>query len=692
MTAGWASAALGFSVLLSAPHSVLASARQGEAASVLVVPFLQQSEQLCGGAAAAMVLRYWGEREVFPEDFAPLIEAREAGIRGTVLADAIKHRGSGWIAQPSSGSLQSIKEHLTAGRPLIALIEDHPGRHHYVVLVGWLEGHVVLHDPARAPFRVVAEDTFSQSWAATDFWTLLILPRSERRDASAGRREPSPGVERARIPDVNSCDALVSEGVRLAQTGDRASAESVLSAAAVQCPAAARAARELAGLRFVQSRWREASELAARAAALAPDDAQAWRLLASSLFIRDDADGALRAWNRANEPKIDLVRVEGLVRTPQATVERLLDLEPRTELTAIDLRRARRRLAMLPSATATRVGYRPVAGGLAEVDAAIVERPPFVDGAGIVGVAAHAVTHRELRFDAAVPPDGGARWIASWRWWEGRPRLGFSLLTPAAFGRSGFWRLDGFWEQQSYALRHPEGQHVLRENRKRLELSYSDWVAADTRVGLGLALDRWSPARTYAALSWSIEQRLAKDHIAARAHGGMWPALGRSSPFATGGFALAWRSTSPSELNGRMLLTARAGLDSASNRAPLDVWPGAGVGQARSLLARAHPLLRDGVVEDGIFGRTLAHGGLELDVRAATRGWTTIGVAVFGDVARTWHALAAPAGPLHVDVGFGLRVGLAGQAQTLRIDVAHGLRDGRNAISAGWVLPWPDGH
>jgi hypothetical protein len=40
-------------------------------------------------------------------------------------------------------------------------------------------------------------------------------------------------------------------------------------------------------------------------------------------------------------------------------------------------------------------------------------------------------------------------------------------------------------------------------------------------------------------------------------------------------------------------------------------------------------------------------------------------------------------------VGFGLRLRVAGEAKTLRIDVAHGLRDGRNAISAGWQLPWP---
>ena len=44
------------------------------ALTILAVPFSPQSDQLCGGAAAAMVLRYWGEREVHAEDFAALSE------------------------------------------------------------------------------------------------------------------------------------------------------------------------------------------------------------------------------------------------------------------------------------------------------------------------------------------------------------------------------------------------------------------------------------------------------------------------------------------------------------------------------------------------------------------------------------------------------------------------------------------
>ena len=38
-------------------------------ADVLDVPFIAQSELLCGGAAAAMVMRYWGERGIDAESF-----------------------------------------------------------------------------------------------------------------------------------------------------------------------------------------------------------------------------------------------------------------------------------------------------------------------------------------------------------------------------------------------------------------------------------------------------------------------------------------------------------------------------------------------------------------------------------------------------------------------------------------------
>jgi hypothetical protein len=359
-------------------------------------------------------------------------------------------------------------------------------------------------------------------------------------------------------------------------------------------------------------------------------------------------------------------------------------------LTVTGLQRARRRLAMLPVASATRVGYRPVPGGLAEIDAAIVERPPVPDRASLATLAAHALTEREVLLDAAVPHGNGARWIASWRWWEARPRFGLSLLVPVAFGRSGLWRLDGFFERQSYALGQADGEGIVQEDRKRLALTYTDWVAADTRVALGVAFDRWNHSRDHVALSGSVEYRLAGDRVAARARGSVWPALGRTASFGTAGLGLAWRSASASASTRRVLLTARAGLDTASANAPLDTWPGADVGHARDVPLRAHPLLSDGLVRRGVFGRTLAHGGMEFEAGAFERGPGRVSLALFGDVARAGRGLAPAANTrTQVDVGFGIRLRVAGRAETLRIDVAQGLRDRRRAISASWRLPWP---
>ena len=49
--------------------------------ALLDVPYVVQSEALCGGAAAAMVLRYWGERGIAAESFAALVDQSAAGIR-----------------------------------------------------------------------------------------------------------------------------------------------------------------------------------------------------------------------------------------------------------------------------------------------------------------------------------------------------------------------------------------------------------------------------------------------------------------------------------------------------------------------------------------------------------------------------------------------------------------------------------
>src|SRR5216684_520373 len=61
--------------------STLAAALSLAASLAIDVPYLPQTDALCGGAAAAMVFRYWGDAHADAQAFAPLID-RRAGARG----------------------------------------------------------------------------------------------------------------------------------------------------------------------------------------------------------------------------------------------------------------------------------------------------------------------------------------------------------------------------------------------------------------------------------------------------------------------------------------------------------------------------------------------------------------------------------------------------------------------------------
>jgi hypothetical protein len=120
------------------------------------------------------------------------------------------------------------------------------------------------------------------------------------------------------------------------------------------------------------------------------------------------------------------------------------------------------------------------------------------------------------------------------------------------------------------------------------------------------------------------------------------------------------------------------------------LWPGAGLGHARSVLLRAHPLLEDGTIDSEIFGRRLGHGGLELERWLPTHQPVRIALVAFADLARIGGGTTSNGGSGQVDIGGGVRVALPGQSSVLRIDLARGLLDGSFALSLGWQKKWPD--
>jgi hypothetical protein len=639
-------------VLTAAP--VLAQPAQP--LSLLDVPFIAQTEALCGGAAAAMVLRFWGERGLRAESFEHLVDRSAAGIRTTALVGDLRARG--WRVTAVEGDAGLIDRELARGVPVITLIEDRRDTYHYVVIVASTERAVVLHDPARAPFRVMSRDAFGRRWAAAGRWMAVILPAAAR----AGVASP----ETPRVTTGGTCEALVAEGVRLAAADEFEAAERSLTAA-LSCGGSA-PLRELAGLRLLQRRWPEVSDLAGEAVTLDPGDAHAWDLLATSRFVQDDPRGALEAWNRIDRPRVDLVAVEGLARTRQQPVERLLGVPPDELLTPELFARAARRLGELPSSVATRLELVPAAPALAELRAHVVERRAVPAGASsyaVIGL--EAAANGEVRVPFGSLTGGGERIDVAWRYWPDRSRLGVDLEAPASWG--GLWGVDAFTERQPFTA--PE---IEPAERTGVGLTASNWVRSWLRVSARGGLDRWSGLGRFGVASGTAHVSSGARRIEATVEGSVW-----SGAAAFGVVSARGHLRTSARQEGRVLV-ARVGAALGSAGTPADLWFGGDTGRARDALLRAHPVTDGGALRADRIGRRILHASLEGEqwLRAA---WPVrVGGAVFVDAAAVGDGLfQGTRGEL--DAGVGLRLGLPGVEGAFRVDVARGLGDGASAVS-----------
>lgn len=653
--------------VLAAAQSLRLHAQGGSTARLplLDVPFLSQSELLCGGAAAAMVLRYWGERGMSAEAFSSLVDRSAAGIPTDALVAELRRRG--WSAAGIQGSDETMQRELAMGRPVLTLIEDRPGVFHYIVVVARSVGGIVFHDPARAPFMVMSDAEFDRRWRAADRWMGIVAPpgsvertgRFASVDVGAGGIMPPPIV-----PSGGACDQQVADGVRLAQAGQFDAAERVL-ASALGCPAAL---RELAGVRVLQKRWLEASDLAAAATREDPADAYAWKVLATSRFVQNDRAGALDAWNRTGEPRLDLVRIDGLTRTRHRVVEQVMGVDAGVVLTGRRFARARRRLSELPAATSTRLEYAPISGGLAELRGTVAERSLLPAGRfTLAAMGITALATREVRASTGSLTGGGEQIFGSWRFWPRRPQVTIGVTAPAAWG--GVWNVHAFSSRQSFTdSGRPEA------DRAGARLGTTDWLTPHLRWSAVGGVDRREGDRTRGTAGAALRLASSGDRVEAQVSTDAW--FGRAG-YATSDLTLRARSSVD---RGGVVVVATAAAQHASRRTPLDLWWAGDTGSARPALLRAHPVLRGGRLRTDRLGRTLFQGSIDVERWWRTPGPVRAAAAVFTDAAQTARRLeGVPRGDL--DVGVGVRFGVTGVAGVLRIDLAKGLRDGRTALS-----------
>ena len=647
-----------FSVLLAVVLCV-GSAEGGQSSrplAILDVPFISQSEALCGGAAAAMVMRYWGARGLDADSFAHLVDRTAAGIRTTTLIDDIRRRG--WVATAITGSNEAIARELSDGHPILTLIEDRPGTFHYIVIIGATPRAVVYHDPARTAFRTMSREEFDRRWSAAERWMALVVP-------PAAEAESAPVTIGAAAPAA-PCDALIADGVRLAQSNDLDGAERRLTGA-LSCGGPA-PLRELAGVRLLQRRWGEVSDLASAALAEDPSDAHAWRLLATSRFVQDDRSGALDAWNHVGEPRVDLIRVDGLVRTRQRIVEHLLPVERNDVLTPERFVRARRQLRELPSAASADLIFVPLPSGLVELRATVGERSLIpADRWSLAALGVVAALRREVEVSSGALTGGGERLTIGWRFWPGRPRISAAYTAPAPWG--GLWGIDAFTERQPFTT------DALPTSRRRgAHLSMSEWVAPRVRASIRGGVERWDGVDTFGMLGTGLRVLTIDERLDGRIDVSGWKA---GSSFGTIDAGVTIRSST--ERRGDVFV-GRAGLGLASVHAPADIWFAGDTGRARSVPLRAHPLMTEGRMRVDQIGRQIVYTSGETQRWWAGKTRLRVGAAAFVDVAQI-DRRAVPVSRADVDVGVGARLAVPGVSGMVRIDVAKGLRDGSTALS-----------
>ena len=649
--------------------------------AVLDVPYLPQSVLLCGGAAIAMVERWWGRRGVYAQDFANLVRPDSGGILTTDLVSATRARG--WDTAVFRGTPELVQHNLRAGVPVVALLQVARDRYHYVVVLGWSDGRVVFHDPATAPFTSIDEDSFLARWTGADRWALVVRPSPVAPFiASADSTAPDP------IEPTMPCPPWLDRALDAVAANRLDDASTLLAQAGRACPREPLVLRETAGVRFKQGRHPEVIRLVSEYLALVPDDDHGWQLLATSRYLAGDRDGALEAWNRIGRPTVDLVRIDGVREIRFREIARAMSVPAGTVLTPSRLALARRRVADVPALRRTAVAYQPVPGGIVEVRAAVVERPRVdpvwrLAAAGAIS----AVAQKQVGFEIASPTGGGELWTGNWRWESARPRAVFRLDLPADPGLRGVLMIESAWERFRLTL-DAAGTPVFEETRRSAVVGFGGWVTPGLRPSAAIRLERWSGNRHYLAASVGARLSARDNRFELTTTTEHAVALSDQPAYTNAAAGAAWASSLGLS---RAAWSVRLGFDWAGRHAPIGTWPVTAGDLSWALPLRAHAPTSGGVLAGRSTGRSIVSAGIAGDQPLYRYGPLVFAAGLFLDAAR----IAAPAdgspNRFYLDGGAGLRIGMAGgQSGVLRIDLARSLMSDRHAALTLGVHPdWP---
>lgn len=507
-----------------------------------------------------------------------------------------------------------------------------------------------------------------------------------------GRFEDAARLLTAELAQSPSYDGYLTLGLAHGRRQALAEARTAFDEALRLDPARPEAWLERGGLSFLEKDYRAAVSDLQQALARAPGDAYARDLLATSLHLAGRGDEALGEWNRLGQPRLGTITLEGLVHTRERLVRRELAVREGEPLRLADLRLTRLRLAELGCFERFNVRAVPRGQGVADLQAAFVERHGFfaspVDFAVSTGILA---LQGRVRLRYANLSGVGLTLGGEYRFQENRHELSFSGELPRPFGLPASLRLRGVRGHQGY---DDHGEFTRRARGFELGFRHVRTSRVLLEAGLQARERTFTVARSDAPPGWMVGPALAvelrlvegfRQRLDARA------ALARSDR-RFGAEVEQLRTElrlvyklhllppegAPVEPS---LLAVQLKAGRLSDGAPIDEWLAPGGSPDMEWPLRARRLYRDGRLGSSTpLGRTLAVANLEWRRRLYKGPVVQLGSVLFYDAG--WVARGSARAESFHDVGVGLRIGLRA-GPLLRLDYGHGLTDGRGALQIG---------
>jgi hypothetical protein len=144
------------------------------------VPFFPQDEYMCGPAALASVVGYYGPSEGM-EGVAREVYSEK--LKGTLPVDLLLYaKAKGFEAKYYKGSMIGLKESLARREPLILFLNLGYSFYpvgHYIVAVGMDQGAgVVFAHSGTEKEQAFTMKELEKSWSKTGYSTLLVRPKA----------------------------------------------------------------------------------------------------------------------------------------------------------------------------------------------------------------------------------------------------------------------------------------------------------------------------------------------------------------------------------------------------------------------------------------------------------------------------------------------------------------------------------